>query len=190
MIQQTLLKEGGTDEVESFFTVSHAHHSCFKFNPAAFIEHVGQGDTTCLLRKAVGNEAVKEAFGIRAADEDFREGGHVHNADAFSYGLAFCRDHIVQFRAPKAVDVFRLHPLWCKPTRAFVAIDLFIDRAFGFQCFIERTRFNWTTCQTVEMWERNFVAQAVILFRLNDLPLFRGVIAKAARIKFAHRDVS
>ena len=76
-----------------------------------------------------------------------------------------------------------------KPPWAFMAEHFFIYCAFRLQPVIKRAWLNWPPSQPVEMWERDFVTQAIIFLRLDHLPFFIGVIAKAARIKFTHRDI-
>ena len=49
--------------------------------------------------------------------------------------------------------------------------------------------FDRAASQTVEVRKRDFVAQAVILLCLHDLPVFLGIAAKAARIILAHRNI-
>ena len=77
-----------------------------------------------------------------------------------------------------------------KPARTFVTINLFINRASFFQPVIKWAWLDRTTRKTVEMRERDFMAQAIIFLGLDDLPFLVSVAAETTRIKFTHRNIS
>ena len=92
-------------------------------------------------------------------------------------------------RAAEAVVIALLHAVPGEPAGPFVAVDLLVDGALGLEAFVKRRGLHRSACQPVEMGKGDFVAQAVVLFRLHHLPLLRGVAAEAARVIVAHRDV-
>ena len=136
MIQQTLLKEGRADKVEA--VVGKLHYSGLQLDPTTTIEHMRQRYSPDFLGQSVRDQAIEKALGIRARDLDLCKGRNVHNTNGFADGPAFQSDHIVDFIAAERVMIALLHTILCKPTWAFVAKDLFVDRAFFFQALIKR----------------------------------------------------
>ena len=82
------------------------------------------------------------------------------------------------------------HAVAGEPARPFKSVYFFMHRTFGFQQVVKRGRLDRPTRKAVEMRKWDFVAQAVILLGLHHLPIFGGIASEAARIIFAHRDVS
>ncbi len=70
-----------------------------------------------------------------------------------------------------------------------MTVDLLIDCTFGLQPLIQRAGFDRTPVKTVQMRERDFMAQAIVFPGLHHLPVLGGIAAKAARIVLAHRDI-
>ena len=76
-----------------------------------------------------------------------------------------------------------------EPAWTLMPVDLFKHGAGILQPIIERARFNRPSGKAVEMRKGDLVAQAVILLGLDHLPVLGGIVAEAARIELAHRDV-
>ena len=122
-------------------------------------------------------------------NQHFRKGGHIHDANRFTHGLHLGCDDVIDCGSIEGVVVFLRHALAGEPAGPFESVYLLMHRALGFQQVVKRGWLDRPTRKAVEMRKGNFVAQAVVLFGLHHLPIFRGIASETARIILAHRDI-
>jgi len=149
-----------------------------------------EGDTASFLRQSICDKSIKGCFCIWARDFDLCKGSDIHDTNRVTYSCNFSCNLVMYSIAAERILVLLRHVACCKPTRAFMSIDLFIDSTFFEQPLIKRPWFYRATRQPVEMREWNFMAKTIILFRLCHLPVWFGVATKASWVKFPHRYIS
>ena len=192
MVQQTLFKERGANQIEP--VRAHAHDGRFQFNPTGIVQHVGQGDRSALppigagefLWHAVGGQPIKQGIGVRPGNHHLGKCRHIHDADGLADGPDLGGDDVIDHGSFKGIVVLLHHVVARKPAGTLEPIDLFMNRALGLQQIIKRRGLDRAACKPVEMRERNFMAQAIIFLCLLDLPVLGGIGPETARIILSH----
>ena len=187
MVKESLLEEGGTDEI--VLSLVEFDDGEFDFDSSFFVEQVREDDSAQFLRQSIRDHSIECLRGIIARDQDFGESGYIHDAGVVSDSRDFMGDTVMDEVSGEGVMVVLFGGVAREPSGAFMAIDFFKNSALLFEAVIKRTRFDRSPRKPIEMRKRDFVAQAVIFFCFGDLPFFVGIVAESAGVKFAHRDI-
>ncbi len=134
MIHQTLFKECRADQVETI--LGQPHHGRFQLDPAAPVQHMGQGNAANLARQTVRDQGFQKAFRIRPRNLDLRKGRNVHDPRALPHRAHLRPDDGVDRRAAERIVVVLLYIALRKPARAFMAEDFLIDRPLLLQALV------------------------------------------------------
>ena len=97
-----------------------------------------QRDRTGFSRHAVRGEAVQQRKGVRAFDQHFRKGGHIHDANRFTHGLHLGCYDVIDCGSIEGIVILLRRAVASEPTGPFKSVDLFMHRTFGFQQAVKR----------------------------------------------------
>ncbi len=169
VVDQALLEKSRRNDIEP--VAGEAHHRCFEFDASTPVQKVREDDPSIMRWKPVRDDAIEKGSGVPAPDLELAKGRDVHDSRGVPDGAAFISDQIVAHVPAKRVVIALGNSGVREPPRPFMTVDFLENRPPGLEAVKERVRHYRTSREPVEVGKRYFVTKAVVLLRLDHLPV-------------------